>query len=74
MASAGAMAGGAISQLAQGNRSGSDVRRWQPTDRNRRYLHRTLATVATQKRSAMRKLNITSNADLVTYARDNGLT
>jgi len=38
------------------------------------YLHRTLATVATQKRSAMRKLNITSNADLVTYARDNGLT
>ena len=38
------------------------------------YLHRTLGTVATQKRSAMRKLNITSNADLVTYARDNGLT
>ena len=38
------------------------------------YLHRTLATVATQKRSAMRKLNITSNADLVAYARDNGLT
>jgi two-component system capsular synthesis response regulator RcsB len=38
------------------------------------YLHRSLATVATQKRSAMRKLNITSNADLVTYARDNGLT
>ena len=37
------------------------------------YLHRSLATVATQKRSAMRKLNITSNADLVTYARDNGL-
>ncbi|SPK72737.1 Response regulator, NarL-family [Cupriavidus taiwanensis] len=38
------------------------------------YLHRSLATVATQKRSAMRKLNVTSNADLVTYARDNGLT
>jgi len=38
------------------------------------YLHRSLATVATQKRSAMRKLNITSNADLVTYARDNGFT
>ncbi|MGX6568640.1 response regulator [Cupriavidus necator] len=38
------------------------------------YLHRSLATIATQKRSAMRKLNITTNADLVTYARDNGLT
>ncbi len=38
------------------------------------YLKRTLGTVATQKRSAMRKLNITSNADLVAYARDNGLT
>jgi len=38
------------------------------------YLHRSLATIATQKRSAMRKLNIISNADLVTYARDNGLT
>ncbi|ULX55128.1 DNA-binding response regulator [Cupriavidus taiwanensis] len=38
------------------------------------YLHRTLATVATQKRSAMHKLNITCNADLVAYARDNGLT
>ncbi|MEM5429182.1 response regulator transcription factor [Cupriavidus oxalaticus] len=38
------------------------------------YLHRTLATVATQKRSAMRKLNITSNAELVAYARDNGLS
>lgn len=37
------------------------------------YLHRSLATVATQKRSAMRKLNITSNADLVAYARDHGL-
>ncbi len=38
------------------------------------YLHRSPATVATQKRSAMRKLNISSNADLVTYARDNGLS
>ncbi len=38
------------------------------------YLKRTLGTVATQKRSAMRKLNITTNADLVAYARDNGLT
>lgn len=38
------------------------------------YLHRSLATIATQKRSAMRKLNITGNADLVTYARENGLT
>ncbi|PLP99418.1 response regulator transcription factor [Cupriavidus pauculus] len=38
------------------------------------YLRRTLATVATQKRSAMRKLNIASNADLITYARENGLT
>lgn len=37
------------------------------------YLHRSLATIATQKRSAMRKLNITTNADLVTYARGNGL-
>ena len=36
-------------------------------------FHRSLATVAAQKRSAMQKLNIANNADLITYARDNGL-
>ncbi|TDV23830.1 LuxR family two component transcriptional regulator [Paraburkholderia caballeronis] len=38
-----------------------------------RQLNRSLTTVATQKRSAMRKLRVTSNADLVAYARDRGL-
>lgn len=36
-------------------------------------LNRSLTTVATQKRSAMRKLRVESNADLVAYARDRGL-
>jgi two-component system capsular synthesis response regulator RcsB len=36
-------------------------------------FHRSLATIAAQKRSAMQKLNIANNADLITYARDNGL-
>ncbi|EKZ98670.1 LuxR family transcriptional regulator [Cupriavidus sp. HMR-1] len=75
MASAGAMAGGAISQLSP--KEIEVVRMFaagSPLTEIAGYLHRTLATVATQKRSAMRKLNITSNADLVTYARDNGLT
>ena len=36
-------------------------------------LHRSLTTVATQKRSAMRKLRVGSNADLVAYARERGL-
>jgi len=37
-------------------------------------LNRSLTTVATQKRSAMRKLRVASNADLVAYARDRGLS
>ncbi|WP_237179537.1 response regulator transcription factor [Paraburkholderia sacchari] len=36
-------------------------------------FHRSLATVAAQKRSAMLKLNIANNADLIAYARENGL-
>ncbi|WP_321939967.1 response regulator transcription factor [Paraburkholderia sp. J8-2] len=36
-------------------------------------FHRSLATIAAQKRSAMQKLNIANNADLITYARDHGL-
>jgi two-component system, NarL family, captular synthesis response regulator RcsB len=36
-------------------------------------FHRSLATIAAQKRSAMQKLNIANNADLITYARENGL-
>lgn len=38
-----------------------------------RQLSRSITTVATQKRSAMRKLNVTTNADLVTYANEQGL-
>lgn len=75
MSSAGALAGGSASPLSPKEievvrmfAAGSTVTEIAG------YLHRTLATVATQKRSAMRKLNITSNADLVAYARDNGLT
>jgi two-component system capsular synthesis response regulator RcsB len=75
MSSAGAVAGAAASPLSPKEievvrmfAAGSTVTEIAG------YLHRTLATVATQKRSAMRKLNITSNADLVAYARDNGLT
>jgi two-component system, NarL family, captular synthesis response regulator RcsB len=38
-----------------------------------RQLNRSITTVATQKRSAMQKLHVTSNADLVAYAREQGL-
>lgn len=38
-----------------------------------RQLNRSLTTIATQKRSAMHKLRVGSNADLVAYARDRGL-
>ncbi|CAB3794719.1 Transcriptional regulatory protein RcsB [Paraburkholderia fynbosensis] len=37
-------------------------------------LNRTATTVATQKRSAMRKLHVETNADLVKYAQEQGLT
>lgn len=74
MASAGALANGGTSPLSPKEievvrmfAAGSTITEIAA------YLHRSLATIATQKRSAMRKLNITSNADLVTYARGNGL-
>ncbi|CAG9217527.1 DNA-binding response regulator [Paraburkholderia tropica] len=35
-------------------------------------LNRSVTTVATQKRAAMRKLNLDSNADLIRYASENG--
>ncbi|RKP53503.1 DNA-binding response regulator [Pararobbsia silviterrae] len=38
-----------------------------------RRLSRAVPTVATQKRSAMRKLNLTNHVDLVKYANDIGL-
>lgn len=38
-----------------------------------RMLSRSLGTVATQKRSAMRKLHVDTNVDLVTCAREQGL-
>lgn len=38
-----------------------------------RMVNRSLGTVATQKRSAMRKLHVDSNIDLVTCAREQGL-
>ncbi|WP_321790036.1 response regulator transcription factor [Burkholderia pyrrocinia] len=38
-----------------------------------RQLNRSITTVSTQKRSAMRKLRVTTNADLVAYAREQGL-
>ncbi|PZX20877.1 Two componenttranscriptional regulator LuxR family [Cupriavidus phytorum] len=74
MASAGARADGAASPLSP--REIEVVRMFaagSTVTTIAAYLHRSLATVATQKRSAMRKLNITSNADLVAYARDHGL-
>ncbi|MCO4865570.1 response regulator transcription factor [Cupriavidus sp. WGlv3] len=74
MASAGARADGAASPLSP--REIEVVRMFaagSTVTAIAAYLHRSLATVATQKRSAMRKLNITSNADLVAYARDHGL-
>ncbi|SOZ34928.1 response regulator transcription factor [Cupriavidus neocaledonicus] len=74
MASAGALADGAASPLSP--REIEVVRMFaagSTVTAIAAYLHRSLATVATQKRSAMRKLNITSNADLVAYAREHGL-
>ncbi|MEN2468619.1 DNA-binding response regulator [Burkholderia stabilis] len=38
-----------------------------------RQLNRSITTVSTQKRSAMRKLHVTTNADLIAYAREQGL-
>ena len=38
-----------------------------------RRLNRAVATVATQKRAAMRKLHLETNADLVRYASEQGL-
>ncbi|WP_255176172.1 response regulator transcription factor [Bordetella genomosp. 5] len=38
-----------------------------------RQLNRAITTVATQKRSAMRKLNVNNNADLIRYAADTGI-
>ncbi|AOI90150.1 response regulator transcription factor [Burkholderia pseudomultivorans] len=38
-----------------------------------RMLNRSLGTVATQKRSAMRKLHVETNVDLVSCAREQGL-
>lgn len=35
-------------------------------------LNRSVTTVATQKRAAMRKLHLESNADLIRYASENG--
>ncbi|WP_322104304.1 response regulator transcription factor [Paraburkholderia sp. J41] len=35
-------------------------------------LHRSVTTVATQKRAAMRKLHLDSNADLIRYASEHG--
>jgi two-component system capsular synthesis response regulator RcsB len=37
-------------------------------------LHRSVSTVATQKGSAMRKLHVDTNANLVKYAQEQGLT
>lgn len=39
-----------------------------------RQLHRSVTTVATQKSSAMRKLHVDTNANLVKYAQEQGLT
>ena len=36
-------------------------------------LNRAITTVATQKRSAMRKLNLANNADLIRYAAETGM-
>ncbi|MBP0594350.1 response regulator transcription factor [Paraburkholderia sp. LEh10] len=38
-----------------------------------RQLHRSISTVATQKTTAMKKLRLRTNAELVKYAQDNGL-
>ncbi|MEN5157444.1 response regulator transcription factor [Achromobacter spanius] len=39
-----------------------------------RRLHRSVATIGTQKQSAMRKLNIESNAELLRYADEQGFS
>ncbi|ACC72612.1 response regulator transcription factor [Paraburkholderia phymatum] len=39
-----------------------------------RHLNRSLSTIATQKSAAMKKLYLQTNADLVKYAQENGLT
>lgn len=38
-----------------------------------RQANRSMSTVATQKGAAMKKLNVSTNAELVKYARDSGL-
>ncbi|MNJ77789.1 Transcriptional regulatory protein RcsB [compost metagenome] len=39
-----------------------------------RRLNRSVATIGTQKQSAMRKLNIDSNAELLRYADEQGFS
>jgi two-component system capsular synthesis response regulator RcsB len=39
-----------------------------------RQVNRSISTVATQKSTAMKKLGLQTNADLVKYAQENGLT
>lgn len=39
-----------------------------------RRLHRSVATIGTQKQSAMRKLNIETNAELLRYADEQGFS
>ncbi|MBN3757391.1 response regulator transcription factor [Paraburkholderia sp. Tr-20389] len=39
-----------------------------------RHVNRSISTVATQKSAAMKKLLLQTNADLVKYAQENGLT
>ncbi|MBN3762501.1 response regulator transcription factor [Burkholderia sp. Ac-20365] len=38
-----------------------------------RQTNRSISTIATQKSSAMKKLNLRTNADLVKYSQENGL-
>lgn len=37
------------------------------------YLHRSIKTISTQKKSAMQRLGLQSDSDLFHYARENGL-
>ncbi|PLZ00316.1 DNA-binding response regulator [Burkholderia sp. WAC0059] len=39
-----------------------------------KHLNRSVTTVATQKRAAMRKLHLESNADLIRYATEHGFS
>ncbi len=39
-----------------------------------RRLHRSVTTVATQKRAAMQKLHVDTNADLIRYAAEHGFS